>query len=519
VGRWAAGEISVSAAGPVRVAVIGVCPITATRLSGLAARVRTVSDVDALAAALPGACHVVASVDGQVRVQGSVTGLRRVFHARVHGVTVAADRADALAAMTGAGIDEQALAVRVACGGRVPPPLNEQPLWSGVSPLAPDHCLVWDGDQARDLRWWHPPAPEQPLAAGAEAVRDALTAALRDGGPAAGRLSSDLSGGMDSTSLCFLAARGVPDLITFRWGEAEAGNDDAAFAGQALGALDYAEHVIVPPSELPEIFADSTTLVDAEEPYPFIRTAARTRHTARLLADRGSRRHVAGHGGDELFTPFPGYLHPLLRRHPLTAIGHVRGYAALKRWPIPRTLAALLRPGDNAAWWRAQAEHLTDPPARKRGPSPGWGLWPLRAPAWATGTAIEAARDTLRHTAANARPLSHNLAQHQSLLAVRTSAPWYRSLARLFADSGIELDSPFFDDRVVEAVLSVRTHEHAGPWRYKPLLADAMRGIVPDPVLGRATKGEFSEEVSVGLRRHLPAILESFDDSALPPTA
>lgn len=179
------------------------------------------------------------------------------------------------------------------------------------------------------------------------------------------------------------------------------------------------------------------------------------------------------------------------------------------------TLASLLRPGDEAAWWRAQAEHLTDPPLRKRRPSLGWGLWPLRAPSWATGTATDAAREALRQTAERSRPLSTDLGQHQTLVALRTSAPWYRLLARPFAEAGVQLDSPFYDDRVVEAVLGVRVPEHAGPWRYKPLLADAMHGIVPASVLGRGTKGEFSEEAGTGLRRNLPAILDLFTDSAL----
>ncbi|WP_310723060.1 lasso peptide isopeptide bond-forming cyclase [Streptomyces sp. N2A] len=518
VGTWLPGAVQVATAGPVRVAVIGICPVTATRLSELTTRVRTLADIDALAAALPGSCHVIASVDGQVRVQGSITGLHRIFHTDVNGLPVAADRADVLAAMTGAGIDERALAVRLACGGLVPPPLSEAPLWAGVSPLPPDHYLVLpdkQGRQARQVRWWQPPTPELPLAAGATALREVLETALAGREPATGRLSSDLSGGMDSTSLCFLAARTHPDLLTFRWGEAEAGNDDAAFAAHSIDHLDQAEHLVIPPADLPALFTDPATPNDTEEPYPFVRTAARTRHTARLLADRGAQRHLAGHGGDELFTPFPGYLHPLLRRRPVTALRHVRGYAALKRWPLLHTLAALTRPGSQASWWHAQADHLADPPSRKRRPSLGWGLWPLRAPAWVTSEAIETARASLRHTAAHAQPLSTDLGQHQTLLAVRTAAPWYRLLARPFADAGVQLDSPFFDDRVIEAVLRVRTHEHAGPWHYKPLLAQAMRGIVPDTVLGRSTKGEFSEEASTGLRRNLPALLEMFDDSAL----
>ncbi|BDM69689.1 hypothetical protein HEK616_31760 [Streptomyces nigrescens] len=515
VGRWLPDAVQVATAGPVRVAVIGICPVTATRLSELTARIRTSADIDALAAALPGSCHVIASLDGQVRVQGSITGLHRIFHTHLNGLPVAADRADVLATMTGAGIDERALALRLACGGLVPPPLSDTPLWSGISPLPADHYLLLQDQQARQVRWWRPPTPDLSLAAGATALREVLETAMAGRAPSAGRLSSDLSGGMDSTSLCFLAARTTPDLLTFRWGEAEAGNDDAAFAAHSIDALDRAEHLVIPPTDLPALFTDPATTTELEEPYPFVRTGARTRHTARLLADRGVHRHLAGHGGDELFTPFPGYLHPLLRRRPVTALRHVRGYAALKRWPLLHTLAALTRPGHQASWWRAQADHLTDPPSRKRRPSLGWGLWPLRAPAWVTTEAIETARAGLGRTAAQAEPLSTDLGQHQTLLAVRIAAPWYRLLARPFADAGVQLDSPFFDDRVVEAVLRVRTHEHAGPWHYKPLLAHAMRGIVPDTVLGRSTKGEFSEEASTGLRRNLPALLELFDDSAL----
>ncbi|MEU6552647.1 lasso peptide biosynthesis B2 protein [Streptomyces sp. NPDC046915] len=129
-----------------------------------------------------------------------------MFHTRLHQVDVAADRADALAAMTGAGIDETTLALRVATGGFLPPSLADRPLWSGISASAPDHCLVWERDRVREVRRWQPPAPELSLAEDAEAVREALVAALDERAPGRGRLSSDLSGGMDSTS-----------LVTFRW--------------------------------------------------------------------------------------------------------------------------------------------------------------------------------------------------------------------------------------------------------------------------------------------------------------
>ncbi|MGW7818630.1 asparagine synthase-related protein [Streptomyces puniciscabiei] len=417
--------------------------------------------------------------------------------------------------MTGATVDEQALAVRVALGGMLPPPLGEGSLWAGVAAVSPDHSLIMDPDGVREIRWWRPPDPDQSLEQGAEVVRNALMAATTSRRPVDGRLSADLSGGMDSTSLCFLASRNTPDLITFRWGEAEAGNDDAFFATHAAQSLSQAQHLIVPQSKLPDVFADPDTLVDAEQPYLFTRTIARARHTANLLAEHGSRLHITGHGGDELFFKFPGYLHRLLRRRPWTGLRHLRGHYALSRWPFRATVAELVRGDDVSSWWRAQADNLLEPPLPSRYPPLGWGFTPMRAIDWVTNDTVAAAREELRHTAESVRPLAQDRGQHQFLAALRTTGAAYGQLARLFSAARVPLHMPYLDDRVVEAALAVRLHERAAPWSYKPLLAEAMRGLVPDAVLDRSTKGEFSRDMYTGWRRNLPAILEMFSDSAL----
>ncbi|MFI1303457.1 lasso peptide isopeptide bond-forming cyclase [Streptomyces sioyaensis] len=515
VGEWSHEQVRVAEAGPVRLAVLGTCPVTDDGLARIAARISRLSEVDRAVPALLGSCHIVASVDGHVRFQGSASGLRRVFHTRVNGVRVAADRSDVLAAMTGAGVDEETLALHVACGLQVPFPANARSAWSGISTLAPENCLLWDGDRDREAVWWRPPEPDRSLRDGTAGVREALTAVLDRGAPHDGRLSADLSGGLDSTSLCFLAARHTPELLTFRWGEADAGNDDAVYAGQASRLLDRAEHLVVPQHELPDIFADPALAVSAEEPLSLTRATARIRRGARLLADRGSRRHLAGHGGDELFSPMPSYLHQLMRRHPVTALKHVRAHCALKRWPLKATLAELAQPGSLPAWWREQAGLLTAPRPPLRRPALGWGLGPVRAAPWMTPEGVELAREALRRAAERARPLAEDLATHTMVLMIRSNTASYRLLARLYAESGVELDMPYLDDAVLDAVLRVPAHEHAGPWRYKPLLADAMQGIVPDGIRARSTKGEFGEDIRRGLRRNLPAILDLFADSEL----
>ncbi|MGH3825466.1 MAG: asparagine synthase-related protein [Pseudonocardiaceae bacterium] len=482
----------------------------------LVTRVRTAVELDAVARALPGCWHLVASIDGVVRVQGSLTGMRRVFHTRIAGVPVAGDRADVLAMVAGAGIDEQVLAVRVVCGPSVPPPLGERSLWRGVRALAPDHYLRIDpSGTVGEVRWWQPPAPAVPLTVGAGAVRQALDTAVAQRRPVQGRLSADLSGGMDSTSLCFLAVRaGTPDLLTFRWAEADAANDDAVFAAHAASRLGQAEHVVLPQADLPGIFAEAGDTGDTEAPYQFTRTLARTRHTAEVLAAHGVREHLAGHGGDELFHGPLAYLHSLLRRRPLTAITQVRGYRALHRWPLAATVSGMARCGDLGAWWHQQAEQLTSGPVPRRTPPLGWGH-PLRAAVWVTPAAADSTRAVLHSTGDAARPLAADRGQHVTLAILRMMGPAYRQLSRLFGTAGLRLALPYFDDRVVEAALAVRQHERTTPWRYKPLLVEAMHGVLPEMIAARTTKGEFGEDLRVGLRRHLPDILDIFADSAL----
>lgn len=515
VGNRPAEECALSSAGPVRLMVIGHCPMTVSRLHELTARIRALPDVDDIARQLTGSWHLVVSVDGDVRVQGNLTGLRRVFHSRVGDVPVAADRADVLAALTGAGVDEELLATQVACG-LLPPPLGEQSRWQGVSTVPPDSYLALEHRRTRTVRWWSPPRPETPLKPGAEAVRLSLDSAITARTQDAERLGTDLSGGLDSTSLALLAARHAPDLITFRCAATNPASADRTGAAQATAELDKAAHIVFQQRELPDIFADPGAFpVDAEEPYPRYRTLARTRHVAEALAGNGVTRHLTGHGGDELFHSFPGYLHGLLRRRPFTAVRHVRGHRALNLWSAAPTWRALLNSENIGSWWRTQAEQLSATPFTTRLPHLGWGLHPVGCTAWASSEAVATARSVLHRTSRVAEPFAADRGQHQFLLALRNTSPAYRQLGRLYGAAGVALETPYLDDRVVEAVLSVRLRERASPWGYKPLLAEAMHPHLPADTCERSTKDELSQELRDGLWRQLGSILGVLADSAL----
>ena len=81
--------------------------------------------------------------------------------------------------------------------------------------------------------------------------------------------------------------------------------------------------------------------------------------------------------------------------------------------------------------------------------------------------------------------------------------------------AGLPANSPFCDDRVLDACLAMRAQETHTPWEYKPLLVAAMHGLVPDSVLTRTTKDNSSAEWYAGLRTHRAELAALAEESQL----
>jgi asparagine synthase (glutamine-hydrolysing) len=517
VGQWSDEDVTWAAAGQRRVAVLGCASVTSGGLAHALARVHHVRDLDRLAGGLPGSFHLAASVDGRVRVQGSLSTLCQIFHAKVTGITVAADRPQSLASLTGAGIAEDLLAARLLAPW--PPwPLSEYCLWQGVEALPTGCYLDMDAHgSGQTVRWWTPPSPETPLSVGADLVRSALHDAVAARTQGSSLVSADLSGGMDSTSLCFLAAGSAARLLTTHWEAEDPADDDRVWAERAAAALPDAEHLVLSRQQAPAWFADMTAPdADVEAPFAWIRTRAQLAYQAQQIASRGSTRHVTGHGGDEVFFGTPLHLHTLVRTHPLRAIRYVRAYRALYRWKVGAMIRGLCSNPSFGQWLAASADSLTTP-LRQFSGRPDFGWWiSFKTPPWATPDAVEVTRRLLREAAiAEPDPLCPLRAQHAALADVRQCGDALRRVNRLTSRFGVSWQAPYIDDRVVEAALSIRFEDCALPDQYKLTLTAAMRGIVPDVVLDRETKAEYSAEAYVGLRRHRQDLLALCDDMSL----
>jgi asparagine synthase (glutamine-hydrolysing) len=514
LGRWADGTVAVGEAGPTKMALIGQHAITAARLTDAAGQIRTVADVDQLAASLAGSFHLVASVAGQVRVQGTVTGVRRVFHARIGAASIAADRADVLARLLGAGLDEQRLALHLL----QPPilyPLAGQPVWRGVALLPSDHYLALDRDgEVRPTHWWTPPEPAVPMAQGAPALREVLAAAVAVRTRGRQLVSCDL-GGVDSTTICCLAAHEEAQVVAYTAASPDPLADDVDWAARTVAGLGNVEHHVIPAEEMPLVYHGLLDLDDQlDEPCSAAVDRDRWLVIARRAAARGSRLHLTGFGGDELLYGSLAHLHALLRTSPRVALRQLRGFAAKYRWPRGAALRQLTDSSSYDAWLARVADTLTDPPPPLNEPLLDWGFTP-RLPPWTTPNAVQAVRDLIRAEAHATQPLAKGRGQHRELETMRFVSRITRQFDQMAASFGVTLAAPYYDDRVIEAGLAVRPQERITPWRYKPLIVEAMRGIVPEESRIRQTKANGSCDADPGLRRHRRELLALWEGSRL----
>lgn len=76
-------------------------------------------------------------------------------------------------------------------------------------------------------------------------------------------------------------------------------------------------------------------------------------------------------------------------------------------------------------------------------------------------------------------------------------------------------EAPFFDDRVVSACLSVRREERTSPKEFKPLIKEAMRGLLPEEFLRRTSKTGGTTQSVRGFAAHHAELLELCESSAL----
>jgi asparagine synthase (glutamine-hydrolysing) len=367
-----------------------------------------------------------------------------------------------------------------------------------------------DGPVTTERRWdWlaglQAPGPARPkdLAVHfAQLLRAAVGQRLR--GPTA----AQLSGGMDSTSVALLARAALRDRAK----------------GERLHALclvynrlaglsretSYLEAVLAQAEDLIAHCIPGDNLLDfdsfrspppQDEPWPALWRMPMHDALLDTAAQAGMDTVLTGQGADGLLELAPWQLGRLLRRGRVVAAWREAARWARSRacsiWKYldPYGLVGLLpvrlRCGLGPALRGGHADLLHQGP---------WTIAPWIRPDFARRLDLRGrVLANLRRMYDGCRP-AMLAAVVEGVCERRTD--WVRWL--LAAPWGLHLAHPFLDPRVVRFCLAVQASLEPEPdWPRKPLLAEAMRGVLPEPTRSRTFKGHFNAVCLRGLARNL----------------
>lgn len=284
----------------------------------LAAKVRRVKSIDALdsvaADYVEADTLLLARQPDRLRSQAPVFQTKSLFWTNLDDITVISDDQLPLGSIAGTGIDSAVLVSRLT-DAELSFPFSINSIWRDVHSLGPGEWLdSYGGRPPKRRLWWRAPEPTLSVADLASPLRASIHHAIRDRVADRGVVSSDLSGGLDSTCLTFFISEMGLGHHTIFFSSENAANNDRAWALRAAGEVG-SHHIVRPYSSvilslLNDRVASVRTL--PEGPGMASVAVASIGGIEDLLQDTGSTLHLNGHGGDALFGPVSTMLWSLL---------------------------------------------------------------------------------------------------------------------------------------------------------------------------------------------------------------
>jgi asparagine synthase (glutamine-hydrolysing) len=345
--------------------------------------------------------------------------------------------------------------------------------------------------------------PEELAARYGDLLRQAVRERLH------GRTAAHLSGGMDSTSVCLLAAdciasgggAGPLHTLSLVYKRLSGLAPETAYLDLVPRRAGVVTHRITGDDLLDFDGFDDAPAHD--EPCPWLWRITMERALIEEAARVGAATILTGLGADEMMDIQPYHLSELRRRGQLWAAWQEAARWARaensSRWQFlyPFGIANLL-----PAWLRAGLGPLVRGGYARWEKLSEWCIAPWVRPDFARRHDLRGrGLENIRRVHHACRPVGLSLALYGILDSTNDFSRWY-----LAAPHGIVLTHPFLDPRVLCLGLGIQTRCTPEPGSRKPLLAEAMRGLLPDAIRTRRSKGHFDEVYYLGLARNLSAL-------------
>lgn len=367
-------------------------------------------------------------------------------------------------------------------------------------------------------------SPDRRLAprAGAVALRESLEIAVSSR-TAIEQVSTDFSGGLDSTSIAFLAARHLSAPLTaFVYHYPDAPADDLCHAVRNAGLNSTIRLEIVPGTSASLPYRNLGAPPPTGLPDFAAATHERNHLRLRAVAATGGRVHLGGEGADALVVAPPSYLGDLASAGRLRQLLADSGaWARLRNESPARVLSRAIRlsrtPMHRAL--RGYARRL----GRSDAHHPSWvdaiSWWPPPGleSSWLTTGARRALVEFVHDHADHAVQVVQNggVADFTARHDLRRSGAVQQQLSEMARPYEVWPQAPFLDNDVIRACTALPAYRRATGTVFKPLIRAAMRDVVPSAALDRGSKGNYLGEDYRGVRAEAAGLRKRLAESPL----
>jgi asparagine synthase (glutamine-hydrolysing) len=368
-----------------------------------------------------------------------------------------------------------------------------------IAEVPPAHAVVVTGNRIDAARYWdfdETTSGAKTFSEYAEEFRHHFNTAVRRRMRSTESVAVSLSGGVDSSSIfCVghaLAGNGTlpPNGFTYT-------SDDGSAADEGRFVCEVERHtgrtiqrVAMPVPAMLQGLLDQvrqaeSPMVDAQH--------NRTEHFQRTVQASGATVLLTGHFGDQILFN-TAYLVDLFRRG---SWRQMRTHLTAYRYWFPDA-----EPGEFLRAFRSDVFQLMLPDWMRRAinTARGHSHTPLddcfsdRFRTEGAETSCDADRARKTRTTAMAADLYRQVRSRYHCLCLDLNN-------KSSAAMGLEMAFPFLDRDLVDFVLRVPGEMLARNGEPKALLREALKGVVPDAILRRNTKGDFTHIVNEGTRR------------------
>ena len=379
---------------------------------------------------------------------------------------------------------------------------DDSTLFAGVSQMPPGHVAVFTADGVRIHRYWD--VDRRRYSAGlsfddyADGFRyhfqQAVTRRLRSAHPVA----VAVSGGLDSSAIfCVAARRSQSPLIGLTYTPRDGGDaDDSTYVAAVESACGRSIHHVDAPLE--GLLFQSSEIVRCVESPMLDGQWFRGHRLMNAVTKAGARSLLTGHWGDQLLFD-QAYLVDLLREGATrTIVRHLNEY--LRWFPDAR---------GNEFWTQFASDVLEYAlprwvrPAvrvvrRRWNPPELWDDW------YSESFLRDARPDVFPHaegTTALACALYREVRSQYHHLCLE----WNAKVGTLY---GVEPAFPFLDRDLVEFLVSVPGPALVRDGVPKALLRESLGGEVPDTILRRRAKADFTAGVNRATKQDFAAVMQ-----------